>query len=501
MSNNKLSSYDDCSARYACGLQLLTYRQRGQLTLAVLIFGFLATIILTGLIMWVDVSLKSAYRNIHRDSAFRIAEAGVEYYRWHLAHAQTDFQDGTGQPGPYIHDFYDKSGNLIGKYELEIIPPIVGSTVVTVRSTGTVEGVSGLEKVIEVKFAKPSFAKYTAVLNDSVRFGEGTEVFGPIHSNGGIHFDGVAHNIVTSAVAEYNDPDHSGGDEFGVHTHIAPVDPAPPAAVHVRSDVFMAGRQFPVPAVDFVGISNDLASIKSAAQASGRYFGPLAQNDDGYHMVFRTNDTFDLYRVTDVVNPPNGCIQVIGQKDWGTWSINTQQFIGNYTIPTDGRIFFEEHVWIDGQIDTARVVVGAGIFPENSSNYAHIIINNDLLYTNYDGQDVMGLIAQGDITVGMVSEDDLRIDAAVFAQNDRVGRFYYRPPLGSQNRCSPYHVRQVITIYGMIGSNDRYGFAYTDGTGYQIRNLIYDPNLLYGPPPSFPLTSDYYEQIFWNEVK
>jgi len=479
--------------------KILKNNQSGQLTIAVLLFGFVAIIILSGLILWVDVNLRSAQRTIHRDLAFRIAEAGVEYYRWHLAHAPTDFQDGTGQPGPYLHDFFDKDGNLIGEFELDITPPDSGSTLVIIKSTGRIEGVSGLEKTIEVKMAKPSFAKFAAVLNDSVRFGVGTEVFGPIHSNGGIHFDGLAHNIVTSAVADYNDPDHSGNEEFGVHTHVSPVDPPPPAAVPSRPDVFMAGRQFPVPAVDFFGITNDLANIKAAAQISGRYFSP--SGDEGYHLVLKTDDTFDLYRVTDLVNPPNGCIQVLGQQDWGTWSINTQQFLANYTIPADEHIFIEDHVWVDGHIDTARIVIGAGIFPENSSNYAHIVVNNDLLYTNYDGQDVIGLIAQGDISVGMVSEDDLRIDAAVIAQNDRVGRFYYRPPTGNQNRCSPYHIRQVITIYGMIASNDRYGFAYTDGTGYQARNLIYDPNLLYAAPPSFPLTSDYYEQVSWSEVK
>src|SRR3989338_11571087 len=160
--------------------------KKGQLTLSVLLFSFVAIIILSGLIIWVDVNLKSAYRSIHRDSAFRIAEAGIEYYRWHLAHAPLDFQDGTGQAGPYSHDFYDKSGNIIGKFKLEITPPPLGSTVVTIRSTGTVDGVSGLEKTIEIKMAKPSFAKYAVVLNDNVRFGPGTDVFGQIHSNGGI---------------------------------------------------------------------------------------------------------------------------------------------------------------------------------------------------------------------------------------------------------------------------------------------------------------------------
>jgi hypothetical protein len=54
-------------------------------------------------------------------------------------------------------------------------------------------------------------------------------------------------------------------------------------------------------------------------------------------------------------------------------------------------------------------------------------------------------------------------------------------------------------MYGMIASQERYGFAYTDGTGYQNRIIIFDPNLLYSPPPSFPLTADYYTPIFWNE--
>ena len=39
---------------------------------------------------------------------------------------------------------------------------------------------------------------------------------------------------------------------------------------------------------------------------------------------------------------------------------------------------------------------------------------------------------------------------------------------------------------------NQYGFAYTGGTGYQIRNLNYDANLLYSPPPYFPLSGSQY---------
>jgi len=467
--------------------------ESGQLTLAVLLFSFVAIIILSGLIIWVDVNLKSAYRSIHRDSAFRIAEAGIEYYRWHLAHAPLDFKDGTGQAGPYTHNFRDKSGNIIGKFKLEITPPPLGSTVVTIRSTGTVEGVSGLEKSIEIKMAKPSFAKYAVVLNDNVRFGPGTNVFGQIHSNGGIRFDGLAHNIVTSAVPQYDDPDHSGSNEFGVHTHIAPIDPIPPAAVPSRTDVFMAGRQFPVPAVDFTGITQSLSQIKTGAQASGRYFGPSGSK--GYDIVLKTNDTFDVYKVTALTSPLGGCSNSLNQLGWGTWSISTETLLGNYTIPANGLIFIEDHAWVRGQINTARATIASGKFPDNSNTRTSITVNKDLLYTNYDGQDILSLIAQNNLNIGLVSNNVLRVDAAIIAQNGRVGRYYY------SSSCGSNYVRSTITSYGMIGSYQRYGFAYTDNTGYTTRNLIYDSYLLYGPPPSFPLTSDYYEQIFWNEVK
>jgi hypothetical protein len=45
----------------------------------------------------------------------------------------------------------------------------------------------------------------------------------------------------------------------------------------------------------------------------------------------------------------------------------------------------------------------------------------------------------------------------------------------------------------------RYGFSWTDGTGYITRNLYYDNNLLYYPPPYFP-TGTQYELDLWEEL-
>lgn len=464
----------------------------GQVIVAVLVFGTLGAFLISGLASWGGNNILASRRTFYGELTFQVAEAGVEYYRWHLAHAPEDYQDDTGEPGPYIHDFYDKDGNMVGQFTLEITPPSIGSSVVVVRSTGKVNVAPGVSRTLEVRLAIPSLAKYAVVANNIMRFGGGTEVFGPIHSNNGIRFDGLAHNVVSSAVEKYNDPDHSGPNEFGVHTHLSPLDPYPPEPVPDRLDVFEAGRQFPLPAVDFGGITADLARMKDDAQADG-FYRPSA-GALGYHIVLKTNDTFDLFRTTSFTRSPWGCSNVLGQDGWSTWSINREQLIGNYPFPNNGLIFLEDDIFVDGQIDGARLTIVAAFFPDSPPFRKNIIVNNDLLYTNYNGQDVMALIAQGNVNVGMVSEDDLRIDAALVAQNGRVGRHYYRPP------CSPYHQRQTITTFGMIATNQRYGFAYTDGTGYQIRNLQYDANLLYGPPPSFPLTSDQYSTLAWEEV-
>ena len=189
---------------------------------------------------------------------------------------------------------------------------------------------------------------------------------------------------------------------------------------------------------------------------------------------------------------------------WGTWSIKSpissnQTLIGNYPIPANGVIFVNDDVWVDGTIKNARITLVAGIIGNTDpAKNANITVNSDLLYTNYDGTDVIGLIAQGNINTGMMSEDDLRIDAALVAENGRVGRFYYSSNCKVNN--VDYSHRSTLTLHGMIATYIRYGFAYTDNTGYNIRNIYYDGNILYGPPPSFPSATNQYQVISWREL-
>jgi hypothetical protein len=484
----------------------LKIKNKGSLLIPIIIFSSVALVVMGGIIRWTKTTIDANRQLIVREKAIQLAESGIDYYRWHLAHAQNDFQDGTGFAGPYVHQVYDKDGNITGQFSLAITPPITGSTRVRIESTGTPAG-SVISRTIRMEMAIPSLAKYAVAANDNMRFGDGTEVFGPIHSNQGIRFDGLAHNTVTSALSSYDDLDHneSGAEklEFAVHTHVnAPPgsgindnyrpNEMPPNPVPSRPDVFEVGRQFPVPAVDFTGLTNNLSNIKSGAQSAGKYFA--ASGVQGYQIILKTDDTFDVYLVNSQTNPPSGCTNTAGQTGWNTWSVNNRTFVGNYAIPANGLIFAEDNVWVEGSINSARVTIAAGRFPDSPATRPQLTVNNDLTYTNYDGTDVIALISQGNVNVGLVSDTNLRIDAALVSQNGRVGRYYY------ESDCSPYNIRNSLTLYGMIATSIRYGFAYTNGTGYQDRNIIYDANLLYGPPPSFPLTSDQYSILSWEEI-
>lgn len=489
----------------------LKKNNKGFLLIGVLVFAAISVATVMAFVSWGATSAKLSRRVQSRELSLQIAEAGIEYARWYLAHYQSGYTLGNTGAAPYTYPFNDKDGNQIGTYTLSVTPPQTGSTLVKIKSTGATLADPSATRSINVHLAIPSLAKYSLLGNSDMRFGEGTVIYGPLHSNGGVRFDGTAWNKVSSAKSSYDDPDHTGNVEFGVHTHITSgsgvvnnsfrAAEAPPSTVPNRTDVFKAGREFPVPAVDFAGITNDLATIKTQAIASGRYFA--ASGYQGYQIILKTDDTFDLYRVTSLSAAPSGCADVNSESGWGTWSIGAKTFLANYSIPTNGLIFVEDHVWVEGQINTARVTIAAAKFPDNASTRKNIIVNNNLRYTNYDGQDVIALIAQNNINVGLFSADNLYIDGALIAQNGRIGRHYYDPPTngGGTNRCGTNVYRNSITLFGMLGSNQRYGFAYTDGTGYDTRTITYDTNLLYAPPPNFPLASDKYQTILWEELE
>lgn len=485
---------------------------------AMLILSLAATgIFLAMLLGTIGLAMLQQKININKmaeTQAIHIAEAGVNYYRWVLYHDHEEYcNKETCIPGPNYgpygpYEYKDSAGGTIsGYYELYITPPAIdGSTIVNIKSVGWVAGHPNQKREIEVRCGIPSWSSYSTLANEAMRFGSGTEVWGPIHSNGGIRFDGLAHNVITSALLDYDDPDHSGPNEFGVHTHLSPVDPLPdgsnpPGNVPERTDVFAAGRSFPEAVVSFDLLNSYISDTYSKAQSNGIIFDPRPSGtadplsvayfqgcgtsgnfcDEGFHIHLRTDNTFDI----------RGVNSVRGDCYSASNSINGEESSAhNYPVPANGLIFVKGNLWVDGQINGDRITILAFEEPFVGGT-ADILINNDILYSHYDGTEAIGLIAQNNVSVGQYSEDDLRIDSALVAKEGRIGRNYY------PSYCTDYK-RTTITVNGSLATRKRYGFAYTDGTGYQFRNLVYDNNLTFAPPPHYPTTGEY-TFISWRE--
>lgn len=464
-------------------------KQKGSGLVYALVIMAVVQVVLVSIIQYVASNVQYSLTIRSREQSIQVAEAGVDFYRWYLAHnvegktasqIQAFWDGGTayGVGTAYESDYTDPSGATKGRYRIEVTPPESGSTIATVKSTGWTYKHPNVKRILQVRLRRPSWSESAVLANDFMRFGTGTEVYGKIHSNAGIRFDGVAHNLITSSVATYNDPDHTGGNEFGVHTHDTPTDPLPPATVPARTDIFEAGRQFPVTTLDFNGVLGDLNYMKSEAQSGrGVYFSGSGINNRGTQIELRSDGTFRARQVRTY----NNAYSVTAYN--GAWA--------NYTIPDNGVIFVEDNVWISGIINDRKVTIVAADLLGGPAPSVYIL--NDIRYTNNDGRDIIGIIAQNNIEIAWASESDLRIDAALLAQQGRVGREHY-----TSKGYSP-DSKSVITIYGAIATNLRYGFAWTDGTGYTNRNLYYDNNLLYYPPPYFP-TGTQYELDLWEEL-
>jgi len=511
--------------------------QKGSMLVVVFVATNIFIIITMGVIGLGILQQKLNVRKVARAQALHIAEAGVNYYRWVLYHNDKDYCNNEtcisgpdyGPYGPY--EYKDSAGkNITGYYELYITPPQEnGSTIINIKSVGWVDAYPNIKRSIEVQCGIPSWASFSTLANDNMRFGEGTEVWGPIHSNGGIRFDGLAHNLVTSLLLEYEDPDHTGDPlEYGVHTHIGVgygtynsdevSDGTNPPDPPIRNDVFLAGRSFPTTTISFNLLDNYANTTYALATSSGIVFDPRPSGtadaysesyywgcenagsfcDEGFYIKLKTNNTFEIRGVSSVEDDCHG--------DPSLSIASYEPTARTYNIPANGIVFVKHNVWIDGQIDGSRINILAFSEPF-SGGTSDIIINNDLLYTNYDGTDSIGLIAQRNIGPGLYSEgsrngsDDgeLRIDASLIAKDGRIGRYYY-----PANCDQEYHKRNTITVFGSMATYLRYGFSWACGmsqewcSGYETRNLIYDNNLTFAPPPHFPTTGEY-TFISWKE--
>jgi len=436
--------------------------------------------------------------SMQREQAFQIAEAGINYYQWHLAHYEEDYTDYQGVGalpdvpaastvmGPYEHDYIDKdTQETIGRYSLLITSPLVGSTIVTIQSTGWTTSNPSITRTITVKYGIPSLAQYSLLTNDGICAYVTDESFsGRIHANNGIRFDAIADAPIESVKSTYTCPSWQGD---GCPTTKNGVwGSAPPST--------QAFWKYPVPAIDFSALTSNLATMKTSAENNGIYLPPSNQN--GYSLVFNSDGTVSIYKVTSLLYNPSA------QDGYYVWhseyiDYDNRTILSGYdhhALPSNGIIYIEDKTWIEGIVN-GRVTVAAAQLPYNASTAPTIYIPNNITYDEKDGSSVLGLISQKDIVVTYHAPNNLEIDAAMVAQNGLVEFFAF---IGN--------IKNNITIYGSVMSFGYWfdNFVWTSGytnnvvAGYRYSSYNYDSNLLYAPPPDFPFSSSGYQLITWS---
>lgn len=209
-------------------------QQAGFMIMYEVLIIFVFSLVMLAAISYAAIQLRVVRSTVAREQAFHIAEAGINYYQWRLAHYPTDYQNGTGLPGPYVIDYIDKNTNqTIGQFSLNITPPGIGSTVVTIESTGYTLANPGTKRTITTRYGIPSLAKYGFLTNSDVWIGNSESVSGEMHANGGIRFDGTGNAPIQSARTTYTCQSWSGSPCPAVRNGIWGVQLLPPKRIGI----------------------------------------------------------------------------------------------------------------------------------------------------------------------------------------------------------------------------------------------------------------------------
>ena len=71
--------------------------ENGFIMPTIISFIILAAVLTAAVVEVVDTNLSTVGRNVQSQQAFNIAEAGINYYLWHLSHNASDFKRSLGR--------------------------------------------------------------------------------------------------------------------------------------------------------------------------------------------------------------------------------------------------------------------------------------------------------------------------------------------------------------------------------------------------------------------
>ncbi|MES2966492.1 MAG: hypothetical protein V4668_01740 [Patescibacteria group bacterium] len=460
---------------------------KGYLLILVLVFGAIFFTIISSFTVFIVTQSKLIAQRVEVETAGQIAEAGLNYYKWFLAHYPNDVTNGTGLPGPYVGVYNDPEGAALGEYSLTIASTTYCGDLASMRvtSVGNTYNQPNVKKTLSARYARPTIADYSYILNSNVWVGPDSQITGPYHSNGGIRFDGRNNSIVTSGQLTWSCDSSYGCSPTATQNGVFTTTANPTTALF----------DYPSAPINFAGVTVDLATIKTKAQNNGgRFFGPSGRA--GYYVIFNADGTYEVNIVRGKENEPNG-------NAWGHQMhiLKNLESVGTYAInPACPVAYFEDQVWIEGVVN-GKLTLAAADVSSNTINPS-IILNDNITYANATS----GLlaIAEYDILVGLVVPTDMTLNGIFLAQTGKFGRNNYIPA-DVPPSWDEYILRNSLTLNGTIVSNGRVGTKWINGSGtftsgFNYRYTSYDKNLVASPPPLIPNTSDDYTFSDWQDA-
>lgn len=245
-----------------------TKTSAGYLLVFVLVFGSVFLVIISSFVGYVITQSQVINFRHEQARATEIAEAGLNYYKWYLAHYPDDVTEGTGLPGPYVHVYNDPEAGAIGEFSLDISHSSYCGSIasIEVTSTGYTYDDPSAVSTISARYTRPTVAEYSFITEGGSWYGDDRVITGPVHSNQGIRMDGYHNSFVGSGVPTW---DCTG--TFGCSPTKYDVDGVYTTSGHATPGLF----SFPITPVNFANFTIDLVAMKDRAENHGGiYYGP-----------------------------------------------------------------------------------------------------------------------------------------------------------------------------------------------------------------------------------
>jgi hypothetical protein len=354
-------------------------------------------------------------------------------------------------------------------YSLRISPPPAGSDLVTVTSTGQADRTSPqpVTRAVQSQVHPTSIADFQMISNETIKYGSTATTTGKLYSAGDINHQG------TSRAPVYAQHWTCSSNQFACPSPSAP------------SSIFQGGAysaattpsfrdKFPTP-IDFNHFTEARLDIKDAASTSGtKWDDPSASAwmvqflADGRVRVWKITNTSDIGRQIGTY----GCPQTVN-------------------VPANGAMYFEQSVIVsDGstRVDGCSATSGPRPSVVNGrvtiATKDNVYIGGNITYAA-PGDDVLGLIAGGEIVIAKYTPRDLTWRAASLAQSGQ-----WRTYQGSNDGAHD----SMVYIGSQTTSEGGYASMFNE------REYQYDETLQRLRPPFYPILEGSWETFYWREV-